>query len=142
MGSFALFVAISGIAGLFFLDRVKGSRNSKALWLPVVWLWIIGSRTPSMWLGAGSAVGGGLDAALEGNSTDAFVFAVLEAVGILVLLRRKRQTSGILKASSPIVIYFAYSKSHSHLNNSGPGDDPVDGPPPPEPPTHAEVPVN
>ena len=38
----ALLICACGIAGLFYLDRDKTIRTSKALWLPVVYLWILG----------------------------------------------------------------------------------------------------
>jgi hypothetical protein len=49
--SSALFLFAVGIAGLFYLDRDNSIRTSKALWLPVIWLWIVGSRPVSAWLG-------------------------------------------------------------------------------------------
>ncbi len=65
MPSIPFLVYTAGIAGLFYLDRDKGSRTSGALWLPVVWLWILGSRPPEMWLGIGTSGGDlGLDSAL------------------------------------------------------------------------------
>ncbi len=87
--SLALLICSIGIAGLFVLDRDKSVRNSMARWVPVIWLWLIGSRPPSAWLGMGP-VGSGLDATLEGNSTDALVYAVLVIAGIVILLRRRR----------------------------------------------------
>jgi len=105
-----LAACILGIAGLFFLDHDKASRNSTALWLPVAWIWILGSRVPSMWLGLAPTTGSVqvLDATLEGNSTDALVFGTLEAAGIMVLLHRRRQTGALLRSSVPILIYFTY----------------------------------
>src|SRR5260370_16982524 len=44
-----------GIAGLFWLDRDESVRPSKALWLPIIWLSIDGSRSVSAWLGMGVA---------------------------------------------------------------------------------------
>src|SRR2546422_8158792 len=37
---------------LFWLDRDWTARTSKALWIPGVWLWILGSRELSQWLAA------------------------------------------------------------------------------------------
>jgi exopolysaccharide production protein ExoQ len=103
----AFLICCVGIAGLFFLDREKGPSNSKALWLPVVWLWIIGSRPVSAWFGisGGSA---GLEGTLDGSPVDAAVFAVLIFVGILVLFQRQKKTNAYLSLSGPIIIYFVY----------------------------------
>ena len=71
----AIFVFIVGIIGLFSLVRDNGTRTSKALWIPVAWLFINSSRPGSMWLGVlgiGSPFSG-LDQAqayLEGSPTD------------------------------------------------------------------------
>jgi len=43
-----------GIAGLFYLDREDAARPSKALWLPVIWLSMSGSRSVAGWLGMGA----------------------------------------------------------------------------------------
>lgn len=111
--SLALIVCAVGVAGLFYLDRDQFTRTSKALWLPVVWLWIIGSRPASewlgIWLGTGFRPSGqSLDVQLDGSPTDALVFAVLMAAGIGILIRRGSRTGALLKASLPILVYFLY----------------------------------
>jgi exopolysaccharide production protein ExoQ len=95
-----------GIAGLFFLDRDKSVRTSKALWLPVIWLWIAGSRPVSVWLGNNSA--GNLAATLDGSPMDAAIFEALIVAGVIVLFQRKSKAISLLKASGPVVIYFIY----------------------------------
>ena len=52
--SVATLIYACGIAGLYYLDRDKDIHTSRALWLPVIWLWILGSRVPSVWLGLSS----------------------------------------------------------------------------------------
>jgi exopolysaccharide production protein ExoQ len=109
----AFAVCFAGVAGLFYLDRDKSVRTSKALWLPVIWLSIIGSRPVTAWLGIWFGIGlgptaGGLDAQLEGNFVDMLVFMALLAGGIVVLYRRKNRTRAFLRASVPLLIYFTY----------------------------------
>ncbi len=113
MGStLACIICALGIAGLFYLDRDKHAGNSKALWLPVIWLWIIGSRPAStwlgIWLGIGETAGQGLDAQLDGSPTDALIFIGLLAAAAAVLLGRRRPTALALKSSAPLLIYFFY----------------------------------
>jgi exopolysaccharide production protein ExoQ len=96
-----------GTAGLFYLDRDRSARTSRALWLPVIWVSIVGSRPISSWLGVGPA-GGNLDATLEGNSTDAAVFLVLLLAGVRVLIRRKESMRGFFGTNRPLVVYFTY----------------------------------
>ncbi|HEY0702012.1 MAG TPA: hypothetical protein VGD60_04525, partial [Candidatus Acidoferrales bacterium] len=97
-----------GVAGLFFLNRDNSVRTSPALWLPVMWLWIVGSRPVSSWFDMGSTSGSVLDATLEGSPMDAAVFAALLGLGILVLLYRRKITSAYLALSGPIIFYFVY----------------------------------
>ena len=108
----AFIVCTAGIAGLFRLDRDGPIRTSNALWLPVIWLWIVGSRPVSSWLqiwfGLGGRSSAGLDAQLDGSPADAAVLAVLLAIGMVVLFGRKNRTLALLKTSFPVIIYFAY----------------------------------
>ena len=48
----ALLLFTVGIAGLFLLDRDRTTPTSLALWLPIIWLMLGGSRNVSVWLGA------------------------------------------------------------------------------------------
>jgi exopolysaccharide production protein ExoQ len=104
--SSALFLFAVGIAGLFYLDRDSSIRTSKALWIPVIWLWIVGSRPVSSWLGLSPVSGD--SQLLDGSPLDRFVFLVLLIAGILVLAHRSHRTKVLLRASWPILIFFSY----------------------------------
>ena len=104
----AFLIFAVGVAGLFFLNRDNSVRTSPALWLPVIWLWIVGSRPISLWLGMGGTSANVLDATLNGSPIDAAIFAALLFLGILVLLHRKKITSAYLALSGPITVYFIY----------------------------------
>jgi exopolysaccharide production protein ExoQ len=106
--SLASLVYACGIAGLFYLDRDKSIRTSKALWLPVLYLWIIGSRPVSAWLGITPA--DGTNTQLEGSPVDAAFFGILLIASICVLVRRGRRTLTFLNESFPmlILIYFVF----------------------------------
>jgi exopolysaccharide production protein ExoQ len=94
-----------GVVGLFALERDRKMWSSKALWLPVVWLWIVGSRSVSEWVGV-SPTGGNVQ--LDGSPVDAAIFAILLAAAVAVLIRRSRRTRTLLAANWPILIYFLY----------------------------------
>lgn len=98
-----------GIAGLFWLDRDPRYHPSKGLWLPTVWLAIVGSRPASAWLhiwfGISTPTG---NVQLEGSPLDAIVFAILLAAAIGVLIYRGGRTRTLLKANWPIALYFIY----------------------------------
>lgn len=95
-----------GIAGLFYLDRDKSVRPSKALWLPVIYLWIIGSRPVSTWFGIAPAVG--TDVQLDGSPVDRIFFTILFIAALVVLIQRGRHTLKFLNANFPILLYFLF----------------------------------
>jgi O-antigen ligase len=103
--SLASIICVCGIAGLFYLDRGDSADTSKALWVPVAWMWIVGSRPVSLWLGL-PPTGGNVQ--LEGSPVDAAVFAVLLAAAVVVLIHRGGPTRAFLSANWPILIYFLY----------------------------------
>lgn len=99
-----------GILGLFLLDRDREARTSKALWIPVTWLLIAGSRNVGEWvqiLSSGATVGGS-EAYIEGNPIDRDVLGVLIVLGIIVLFTRHRQVGALLRGNVFICIYFLY----------------------------------
>ncbi|MGB8523642.1 MAG: hypothetical protein WCD43_11805, partial [Candidatus Acidiferrales bacterium] len=104
--SLASLVYACGIAGLFFLNRDNSVRTSKALWLPVFYLWIIGSRPLSVWLGIAPAAG--TNAQLDGSPIDAAFFGILMIAAIGALIHRGRRTLTFLNANLPILIYFLF----------------------------------
>src|SRR5215472_6601627 len=101
--SFALLLFVVGIWGLFFLDRDKSVRVSKALWLPVIWLGLASSRSLSTWLGMGSPIWDTPGQLPESSSLDQAVAGTLMLLGVIVLIRRRRDVRTALRASWPIV---------------------------------------
>jgi len=102
----ATLICFCGIAGLFYLDRERSVRSSKALWLPVIYLWLVCSRSVSEWLGVSS--GESVNAQIEGSPIDAVFFSLLLAFAIAILYRRRRKVRILLAANWPILLYFTY----------------------------------
>ena len=75
------------ILGLFWLDRDEGYKASKALWIPVVWMLIAGSRMVSEWLQVAPATT--VDQYLEGSPLDRLVLGGLLAALVNALLVAK-----------------------------------------------------
>jgi exopolysaccharide production protein ExoQ len=65
-------------------DPAKVSRTSPTLWVPVIWMFILGSRLPSQWLGGQVVIS--LQAMEDGNPLDRIISSglILMAIGILV----------------------------------------------------------
>src|SRR6266852_2726470 len=98
-----------GILTLFFLNRDKEARTSKALWLPVVWLCIAGSRMVSEWM-APTAVSTSVTGSryLDGSPFDRNLLTILLLIGVVVLLLRGARVWSLLKSNWPILLFFFY----------------------------------
>ncbi len=106
--SLALCAYVAGIAVLFYLDRDSTDRPSKAVWLPVFWLLIDGSRPVSAWLGMSPEVGAAGQLP-ETSLLDQSIAAVLMFLAIVVISRRRKQLMALLRMSWPIVLYFSFA---------------------------------
>jgi O-antigen ligase len=62
-----------------------------------------------MWLGVTNpSSGGGLAATLDGSPLDAAIYEALIVAGLIVLVQRWNRARALLKACSPVLIYFLY----------------------------------
>jgi exopolysaccharide production protein ExoQ len=104
--SLASLICACGIIGLFYLDRDKTVRTSKALWLPVVYLWIVGSRSVSDWLSMTPTPDTNVQ--LDGSPLDRAVFGVLLVAAIAVIIGRGRRALSFMAVNWPILVYFLY----------------------------------
>jgi exopolysaccharide production protein ExoQ len=104
----ATLVFAIGIAGLFYLDRHYSDHPSKALWLPVIWLLINGSRSVSAWLGMAPPSREAAGQLPATSLLDQLLAGTLMLLGAIVLIRRRRDVRGLLKASWPIVLYYSF----------------------------------
>jgi exopolysaccharide production protein ExoQ len=93
-----------GIAGLFYLDRDKTVHTSRALWLPIVWIALAGSRSISAWISARAWYVTDSDS----SALDVVVFLILLIAAIGVLLQRSRRAQVLLFANWPILLYFFF----------------------------------
>jgi O-antigen ligase len=103
----ATVVFVAGILGLFYLDRDRLARTSRALWIPAIWIFIGASRMLSQWLNLGEPLDTP-DAYLEGSPLDRAVLSGLLIVGIVILIRRWERTWGILRSNLPLILFLLY----------------------------------
>ncbi len=102
----ATLIYVCGIVGLFYLNRDKSVHTSKALWLPVIYIWIEGSRSISLWLGISAVNAGDVQSQIEGSPLDTVIFAILLLIGLCVLANRKKHVLRLLAVNWAIVLYF------------------------------------
>jgi exopolysaccharide production protein ExoQ len=101
------FICFAMIAGLFYLDRDAGVRPSKALWIPVIWLLINGSRGVSTWLHSEPAETLAQQYS-EGSPLDAGIYGLLIVAGLLVLNGRARLVKRFLHENLPLLVFLGY----------------------------------
>ena len=78
----ATIVFIAGMIGLLVLDRDPKARTSFALWIPMVWLCIGGSRVASAWFYPSAADPN--NPYLEGNPLDRNIQTVLLVLALFL----------------------------------------------------------
>jgi exopolysaccharide production protein ExoQ len=82
----ALFLWFIILVWLLIWDPAKDKGTSAALWVPLTWMFIVGSRLPAQWLGG--SLGTAAGALEEGNPTDRTVFFILILLAIGILMSR------------------------------------------------------
>jgi exopolysaccharide production protein ExoQ len=93
---------------MVFLRWSKDPEDSLALWLPVIWLFLVSSRLPSIWLGVTTATSA-VAASEEGNALDRTVYLALLATALWVLARRRINWSEFLARNSVLVLFVAFT---------------------------------
>jgi exopolysaccharide production protein ExoQ len=102
MASFAFSVFAAFIFWLFVSDSKRRRGISSALWIPLLWLSIIGSRFISAWLGSRS------EDVLEGSPLDRMFFLVLIVGAIVVLSRRRIEWGEVIRQNKWLFAYLLY----------------------------------
>lgn len=106
----ALTLCILFIICIFKLerDRKPNAPVSLALWIPTIWLMIIGSRMVYYWLNLQPDMTISSDVYSAGNPIDRTIFIILILAGILILFKRRIAWAETLKTNVWIIIFFAY----------------------------------
>ncbi len=101
----ALCLFIAGVVWLFAMERKWRWEVSGALWIPLLWLIIVGSRPISSWFGLEAAGGGDY---IEGSPFDRMFFLSLILMGGIVLMTRRVNWPEVFARNKWIFIYFLY----------------------------------
>ncbi len=103
--SLALLLTL-GFAVVVILADTRLRKTSPALWIPVLWIAITSSRFVSQWLTLGQPVAA--DAAQDGSTLDAAYFAMLIALGTIVLAGRAAVVLEIVRSNRFLFAFFVY----------------------------------
>jgi O-antigen ligase len=103
----ALLATLAFIVFLFRRDLREEPQMSRALWLPLIWMFLLGSRFVSQWL---NIFGFSLGAATleEGSPLDALTFLVLLIAGIRVLRQRGVNLAEFVQNNRVLTFFFIY----------------------------------
>src|SRR5436190_1031487 len=98
--SLALFLTSLFIAYLFARDYKQEPNISGAVWIPTIYLLLLGSRSVSSWLGLGSSGLTTAEDVLEGSPVDALVFAALMFAAFVVLWNRHLPWGNMIRSNA------------------------------------------
>ncbi len=102
----ALVLTIAFIVFLFRRDIREKPNVTGALWLPLLWMFLIGTRSPTQWLSLGGFMQGA--SMEEGNPLDASTYFILIAAGFYVLNKRQVSLSEIFRGNGWLIAFLLY----------------------------------
>jgi exopolysaccharide production protein ExoQ len=106
--SLVLSVWLVSLLALFWFDPGREPKASAALWVPLIWLFFIVSRSPSMWLGLYShtTLGQSLE---EGSPLDRTIYSLLTLLSFAILLSRSILWRKLVSQNSAFLLYLAFT---------------------------------
>lgn len=104
----ALLIWFILLLALLSFDPAKKRGTSLALWLPVIWMFIVASRLPSQWAGY-QVVGSSAQALQEGNPLDRTVWLLLIALAIGVLFSRSFRWSDFFVRNLALMAFLSFA---------------------------------
>jgi exopolysaccharide production protein ExoQ len=109
--SLALILWLVLLGALLRFDPARVPKISLSLWVPVTWMFIVGSRLPSQWLSllGGAPAGYGAQAMQEGNSVDSTTYCVLILLAIGILIFRSFKWSSFFSRNIALVAFLSFA---------------------------------
>jgi exopolysaccharide production protein ExoQ len=80
---------------------------SRAVWIPIVWMFLVGTRYLSQWLGQNAS--SSTIAQMDGSPIDRAAFAILIVAGLVVLWRRGSSTLLLLRRNKIVCLFFLFA---------------------------------
>lgn len=107
----AAFFCSTFILIALYLDIKRKPNVSFAIWLPLFWLLVRGSRPLGAWVNAFTGYGGiegasQLDSLMEGSSIDRNFLSILIIFGTFILLKRKVQWNLFFKENRWVIVLY------------------------------------
>jgi exopolysaccharide production protein ExoQ len=105
--SLALLFWLVFMVALLGWDPSKHPKSSPALWVPAIWMFILGSRLPSQWLGG--PIGQAAQALEEGNPLDRTISSALIVLAIAILMSRSFQWAAFFARNLALTTFLAFA---------------------------------
>lgn len=104
----ALLLWAGFVAFLFWREARQPSSVSRALWIPLLWVLITGSRFVSHWLVVWGLLPAGNSMCQEGSPLNAGVFSALILAGFATLWQRRLKVATLLRNNIWISVFILY----------------------------------
>jgi O-antigen ligase len=108
MAPIALAAALLFSAFLLWKGRDGFPDVSGATWIPTLWMMRCASRTLTLWLSRGGLEPEAADSVNEGSVHDQIFFVTLMALALVVLARRVRDWSALVRGNGALALFFLY----------------------------------
>jgi len=107
----ALILWLVLVLALLYFDPAREPKVSAAVWVPLTWLFFMGSRSPSQWLTGNLATGGaGVAEGLEeGDPLNRTISLVLLLLGIAILVSRSFRWGDFFVRNSALTAYLLFA---------------------------------
>jgi exopolysaccharide production protein ExoQ len=102
----ALCLCVGFVVWLFARDSRQHVKISCALWIPLGWVFIIGSRPASLWLGVPSPYDNA--GVIQDSLVDKALYLFLIGAGLTVLVRRRLRWRNVIRNNKWLFAYFVY----------------------------------
>lgn len=107
--SLALLIWFVLLVALLRFDPAKHPDTSIALWVPVIWLFIVASRMPSAWLGGDDQGMTAFQAYQEGSSLDRTIWSLLIVLALGILISRSFAWKAFFANNLALVGFLAFA---------------------------------
>jgi exopolysaccharide production protein ExoQ len=96
------------LVALMVFDPAKDRRVSSALWVPVIWIFIVATRNPAQWLG-GAPLALGAGTMEDGNPLDRAIFLTLILLAIAILVSRAFRWDQFITRNTALIIFILFA---------------------------------
>lgn len=89
-------------------DAKSRPHPSKALWIPLIWLLILGSRPLSWWSWFFFGIGSAGDSDLEGSALDRAFYSLLICLSLIIVARRRVSWGEVFGGNTGLVLFYVF----------------------------------